>query len=128
MPEVGDRLALYKRLSIARDEQDVDRLQRETEDRSGHLPPAGANLFDLARVRIFAEAAGVKSVDVANAQLQIRFAVTSPVDPSRLVEILARERGSLTPSGLVLLPAPEKASDRIRAVRDVLERAMGPAA
>src|SRR6185295_5788710 len=30
MPEVGDRLALYKRLSIARDDQDVDRLQRET--------------------------------------------------------------------------------------------------
>jgi transcription-repair coupling factor (superfamily II helicase) len=125
MPEVGDRLALYKRLSIARDERDVDRLQTETEDRSGHLPPAGANLFELARVRLLAEIAGVKSVDVANAQLQIRFTPASPIDPSRLVEILARERGSITPSGLVLLPAPEKASERIRAVRDVLERALG---
>jgi len=47
MPEVGDRLALYKRLSAARDAATVDRLQVESEDRWGHLPAAGRNLFDM---------------------------------------------------------------------------------
>ena len=52
---------------------EVDRLQTETEDRWGHLPPAGRNLFDMARLRLVAERAGVKSVDVVDAKLQVRF-------------------------------------------------------
>ena len=129
LPDPGDRLALYKRLASTRDEADVDRLQGETEDRYGHLPPAGTNLFDLGRLRVVAERAGVKSIDVADARLQIRFHDRPPVEPARVVEILARERGTLTPSGMMLLPAPERASDRVRAVRGVLERVLGrPAA
>lgn len=122
MPDMGDRLALYKRLASARDEAEVDRLQADTEDRYGHLPPAGRNLFDLARLRLVAERAGVRSVDVADARLQIRFHEPPPVEPLRVVELIARQRGSLTPSGTMLLPAPDRASERIGAVRDVLER------
>ncbi len=128
MPDMGDRLALYKRLASARDEADVDRLQADTEDRYGHLPPAGRNLFDLARLRLVAERAGVRSVDVADARLQIRFHEPPPVEPLRVVELIARQRGSLTPSGTMLLPAPDRASERIGAVRDVLERIAGRAA
>jgi len=129
LPDASDRLALYKRIAGAREEPALDRLQVETEDRYGHLPAPGRNLFDLARLRLVAEEAGVKSVDVADARIQIRFHDRPPVEPVRLVEILARERGTLTPSGMMLLPAPERASDRIRAVRGVLERVLGrPAA
>ncbi len=124
MPDVGDRLVLYKRLASARDDGEIDRLQADCEDRNGHLPQQGRNLFDMTRLRLVAEALGVKSVDVADARLQIRFREAPAVEPARIVEMLARERGSLTPSGMMLVPAPGKASDRIRAVREVLERVM----
>jgi transcription-repair coupling factor (superfamily II helicase) len=86
MPDVGDRLALYKRLSVARDAAQVDRLQTETEDRWGHPPLAGRNLFDMARLRLTAELAGVKSVDVVGAKLQVRFGEDARVDPQRLID------------------------------------------
>jgi transcription-repair coupling factor (superfamily II helicase) len=103
----------------------VDRLQAEAEDRFGHLPPAGRNLFDLARLRLVAEHAGVRSVDVAEARLQIRFHERPGVDPQRVLEVVARERGTLTPSGMLLLPAPPRAADRIETVRTLLERLTG---
>ena len=124
MPEVGDRLALYKRLSVAKDAGEVDRLQTETEDRWGHPPLAGRNLFDLARLRLTAARAGVKSIDVVEAKLQLRFDDKTVVDPRRLIDLVARRRGSLTPSGMVTLPAPEKMGERIAVVREILEEAM----
>ncbi len=124
MSEVGDRLALYKRLSAAKDASQVDRLQTETEDRWGHLPPAGRNLFDLARLRLVAERAGVKSVDLAEAKLQLRFVEGASLDPKRLVDLVNRRRGSLTPSGMITLPAPDKSGERIAAVREILEEAI----
>jgi transcription-repair coupling factor (superfamily II helicase) len=124
MHDVGDRLALYKRLSVARDAAHVDRLQTETEDRWGHLPLPGRNLFDLARLRLAAERAGVKSVDIVDTKLQVRFDEKAAVDPRRLIELVARRRGAMTPSGMVTLPAPDNRGDRIRAVREILEDAM----
>jgi transcription-repair coupling factor (superfamily II helicase) len=124
MPDVGDRLTLYKRLSVAKDEPHVDRLQTETEDRWGHLPAAGRNLFDMARLRLAAERAGVRSVDLVDARLQVRFVETASVDPRRLVDLVARHRGAMTPSGMITLPAPDKLGERISTVRGLLDEAM----
>ncbi len=123
MPDVGDRLALYKRLSVARGASEVDRLQTESEDRWGHLPLPGRNLFDMARLRLAAERAGVKSIDIADSKLQVRFHAKPAVDPHRLIDLVARRHGALTPSGMVTLPAPAKPEERIVAVRQILEDA-----
>jgi transcription-repair coupling factor (superfamily II helicase) len=125
LPDPGDRLVLYKRLAQTRDAAELDQLRAETEDRYGHLPQAAGNLFAMAHLRLVASNAGVKSVDLAESQLQIRFHERPPIDPSLLVELLARESGSLTPSGMLLLPAPPRGVDRIQAVRDLLIRMLG---
>lgn len=128
LPDVGDRLALYKRLAASRDESEIDRLEADTEDRSGHLPPSGRNLFAVARLRLLAEAAGVRSIDVSDGRMQVRFHERPPVDAGRLVEMVGIRHGSLTPSGMMVLPAPERASQRIRAAREVLEGVLGKGA
>jgi len=122
LPEAGDRLVVYKRLAAAHEAADVDRLQAETEDRFGRLPPAGRNLFDMGRLRILADNAGVKSIDLVEDRLQIRFHDRPPVEPARIIEIIAHEGGSLKPSGVVLLPAPPRGPDRIDSVNTLLER------
>jgi len=123
--DTGERLAQYKRLAVARDAAHVDRLQSETEDRYGHLPPAGRRLFDMARLRLLSERTGVRSVDVADGRIQIRFHERPPVTPESIVEMVRREGGSFTPSGMLLLPAPERAAERIAAVSGVLEQLLG---
>ncbi len=122
MPDAGDRLALYKRVAAAAEPAEIDRLQEETEDRFGHLPPPGRNLFDMARLRLVAERAGVQRIDVTEARLQIRFRENAPLEPESLMETIRSLRGSLTPSGMLLLPAPKRAGDRLRSVFEVLER------
>jgi transcription-repair coupling factor (superfamily II helicase) len=122
LPEAGDRLVVYKRLAGASDSGDVDRLQAETEDRFGRLPAAGESLFDMGRLRILAEQAGVKTIDLVEDRLQIRFHDRPPIEPIRVLEIIARERGTLKPSGVVLLPAPPRGADRIEAVSSLLRR------
>jgi hypothetical protein len=69
----------------------------------------------------------VKSVDVVEAKLQVRFLATSPIDPSRLIALVARRRGSMTPSGVLTLAAPDRPADRINAVKDVLAEASATA-
>jgi transcription-repair coupling factor (superfamily II helicase) len=122
LPDPGDRLVLYKRLAQARTESEVDGLQAETEDRFGHLPQTAQNLFDMGRLRVAAEQAQVKSVDLADDQLQIRFHDRPPIEPERILDVLAGGSGSLTPSGMLQLPAPARAADRIDSARSVLQR------
>ncbi len=118
--ETGDRLALYKRIAQATDASEIERIRAGTEDRFGHLPPAARSLFELAQLRLAAEAVSVRSVDVVEDKLQIRFDEQPRIDPGRVVELARRERGSLTPSGMLVLPAPPRGADRIRAVTELL--------
>ena len=121
MPEAGDRLALYKKLAGCRDGAEVDRLHAETEDRFGQLPPQGRNVFALTRLRVVAERVGVRSVDVAEGKLQVRFLEDAEVDPERIVEMLRQRSGTLSPTGMLTVPSPERASERIEATRRLLE-------
>ena len=54
----------------------------------------------------------------------MRFIDKAPVDPRRLIDLVARRRGAMTPSGMITLQAPEKLGERIAAVREILEDAL----
>jgi len=125
LPDTADRLTTYKRLAQARTAEEVDRLQADIEDRFGHLPPSARNLFDLGRLRLLAEGAGAKSVDLVDDTLQIRFHDSIPLEPSRIIQIVARERGTLKPSGMLVVPAPPQGADRIAAVSSLLNQIVG---
>ncbi len=124
LADAGARLALYKRLAGMADEEEIVRLQAETEDRNGRLPSAGRTLFDMARLRLLVDRAGARRVDVVEGKLQIRFRPDADLDPARIVALFRKEQGSLTPSGLLIVPAPSRATDRIAAVRDILKKIM----
>jgi transcription-repair coupling factor (superfamily II helicase) len=121
----ADRLVIYKRLAQAATEEDVDRLQSETEDRFGHLPNPARNLFDMGRLRLAAERAGVRSVDLIEQKLQIRFHDLPPVEPDQVLALAQMEGGSLKPSGMLELPAAGKGGDRIAAVDALVRRLLG---
>jgi transcription-repair coupling factor (superfamily II helicase) len=69
------RLDLYRRISSARTEEELESLRAEAEDRFGPLPREAETLLDVARLRIACLEAGVEEVTTFRGQVRLR-----PVD------------------------------------------------
>jgi transcription-repair coupling factor (superfamily II helicase) len=79
VPDVQQRLALYRRLSGRLTPEMVDELEEELLDRFGPLPPEGKNLLQVVRLKHSLRRLGIKRLD-----LQDSFAVLQFADPERL--------------------------------------------
>ncbi|HET8647515.1 MAG TPA: TRCF domain-containing protein, partial [Vicinamibacteria bacterium] len=121
VPEVHQRLALYKRISQARSEGEVKALRDEVRDRYGAPPPPVEDLLRWAELRVRAESLGLAQVDLTGGALLLRFGPQPPLDPAVLPELLRRWRGAaVTPQGVLRLPVPAGA-----AALDALGEALG---
>jgi transcription-repair coupling factor (superfamily II helicase) len=69
------RLDLYRRVSSARTEEELESLRAEAEDRFGPLPREAETLLDVTRLRIACLKAGVDEVTTFRGQVRLR-----PVD------------------------------------------------
>jgi transcription-repair coupling factor (superfamily II helicase) len=106
VPEVDQRMSLYKRASQLRSEQEADRLRDELADRYGPPPPAVDALLGYARLRLRAEALGVLQVDLAGGAFSLKLDEATPLPPQALVAA-ARDLpgGRLTPEGTLRIAA-----------------------
>jgi transcription-repair coupling factor (superfamily II helicase) len=66
------RLELYRRISMARDHQELATVRAEAEDRFGRLPPEVETLLAVASLRVTAERFGVEEVTTFRRQVRIR--------------------------------------------------------
>ena len=88
VPEVSQRLVIYKRLASATDDDEVARIRDELLDRYGPLPPEAQNLVQVILVKLRARQLGLPSVDYAGSALVFQTGPTSRIDPARLVDLL----------------------------------------
>jgi len=95
VPEVNQRLALYKRLADAASEDELVDLRDELQDRFGALPEPAQQLLDIVRIRIAARAVGVERVEAGQGKAVITFAPSTPVESATLVKALQASRGRL---------------------------------
>jgi transcription-repair coupling factor (superfamily II helicase) len=95
VPEVNQRLALYKRLAGAAGDDELADLRAELQDRFGPLPEPAEQLLDIVRVRIAARALGVERVEAGQGKAVITFAPSTPIEPGRLVAAIQASRGRL---------------------------------
>lgn len=95
VPEVNQRLVLYKRLAAARSAAEVDDLRGELEDRFGPLPAAAARLLDIIRIRVAARALGLERVEAGQGRALLTFSPTTPVAPDALVRAVQAAHGRL---------------------------------
>jgi transcription-repair coupling factor (superfamily II helicase) len=100
--DMGQRLRTYKRIASARDDETLERIRRETEDRYGRLPESVERLFAYARLRRTAEEVGIVSIDRTPTGLAVKLKETARVSPDRLLELIGRGAGfSFSPSGVL---------------------------
>jgi transcription-repair coupling factor (superfamily II helicase) len=126
--DFGDRLVLYKEIASAGDGAALERIRERARDLYGEPPPQAERLLALARLRIEADQARVRSIDVARGGIQIAFSAEAPPDPQSVVRLVNGRRDvRLVPPALLRLDLPAGAADmsRIEAVRELL-RALGP--
>jgi transcription-repair coupling factor (superfamily II helicase) len=107
VPEVHQRMALYKRASQVRSPAEIQAFRDEVRDRYGALPPQVDALLGYAGLRLRSEALGVVQADLAGGALHLRFAPTTPLAPETLVPVVRRLPGaSLSPQGVLRVPLP----------------------
>jgi transcription-repair coupling factor (superfamily II helicase) len=117
--DMGQRLRTYKRIASARDDEALDIIRRETEDRYGRPPESVERLFAYARLRRTAEETGVVSIDRTPTGLAFKMKETARVSPDKLLALVGKGEGAtFSPSGV--LKVETKGSDPIEMARGVL--------
>jgi transcription-repair coupling factor (superfamily II helicase) len=95
VPDMNQRLMLYRKVAAARHEDEIDRVLEEAVDRYGPLPDSVLNLADYGRIRVMADRLGVEAIDREARLVVLKFRPQARVDPVRLVA-LVRQRSELT--------------------------------
>ncbi len=86
VPDVHERLILYKRIASAASEAELHELQVELVDRFGLLPDPARQLFENARVKLLAQPLGIRKLDLAGDSGRILFDAEPRIDVGRLLQ------------------------------------------
>lgn len=90
LPDIQQRLIMYKRISSAADEGELKELQVEMIDRFGLLPGPLKTLFRQTRLRQRAERLGIARLEAGPERGRVIFGADPQVDPMTLVELIQR--------------------------------------
>ena len=120
--DVHLRLSFYKKLAMAKRNEQIDTLLEEIVDRFGKLPPQAQTLIDVHRLRTLSEPYGVVKVDAAPGVITITFKKNPPVDPMAIIQLIQKNRHIKLAGNEKLRIERElpEAKDRAQMVRDVL--------
>jgi transcription-repair coupling factor (superfamily II helicase) len=95
VPDMNQRLMIYRRIAGARSEDEIGRIVDEVRDRYGPPPTQVLNLADFGRIRVLADGLGVETIDREGSTVAIKFRQKAKVDPMHIIG-LVQERGDLT--------------------------------
>jgi transcription-repair coupling factor (superfamily II helicase) len=88
LPDVHNRLILYKRISNASNDTQLHELQVEMIDRFGLLPEPVKSLFRITTLKLRASALGIAKVDAGDKGGRIEFNSDTTIDPYKLVTLV----------------------------------------
>ena len=91
LPDVHQRLVLYKRIAQARTERVLHDLQVEMIDRFGLLPPEAKQLFASAELRLRARTLGIRRLEIGPAGGRVEFLSHPDIDIGELLRMIQKE-------------------------------------
>ena len=104
VPDMNQRLTVYRRMAGVRSEADLDRIVTEMRDRYGPPPPTVVNLAEYARIRLRASRLGLDAIDRQGPVVVLKFRTDAPVDPVHLIRLVGgRDDLTLVPPGILRL-------------------------
>jgi transcription-repair coupling factor (superfamily II helicase) len=118
IPDMNQRLTVYRRMAGARSEAELERSLAEVKDRYGAPPPSISNLADYALIRLLADRIGVESIDREAQVVVLKFRPEAKLDPQWLLHVLdGRQDLQLAPPATLKLdlnaqPSRPKSTER----------------
>jgi len=117
MPQSGERLNLYRRISRAENDAQVILLFEEMTDRFGRMPDEARFCLEQQRIRWRASELGLSAIKEIGSGLRLHFTAESHIDPGKLFIRVQKEpnRFRLTPDGnLTLLHATDNKREQLK--------------
>ncbi len=124
VPQIGERLALYRRIARVESDEQVSMLFEELTDRFGKLPDEALYCLENARIRWRSQKLRLKAVDALPSGIRFNFTADSPIEPLTLMQRVQKEpsRFRLTPDGqLTLLVKESDTRTKLKLTSDFLD-------
>ena len=94
IPDMNQRLTVYRRMAAVRSAAELDRLVDEVRDRYGSPPPSVLNLAEYASIRLLADALRIESIDREGDLVVLKFRSDAKLDPAWLLRVV-QSRGDV---------------------------------
>ncbi len=124
VPDVHQRLVLYKRFSQAQNEHDLEELRTECVDRFGDAPPELDALHEVMRLKLELRALALRQLDGGPGRLVLTLGAQAKLDGARLLTLVQKSQGlyRLTPELKLIakLDSSVKGAEFIPAARKLL--------
>jgi transcription-repair coupling factor (superfamily II helicase) len=119
VPDVNQRLVIYKQLSSTRNDDELRDVRDDVLDRFGPLPVAAENLMGVIRLKILCKKLGIEALDTAGSELVVRLGELGQIDPKHLVRLLQQ------PDSCVRVAPDQRIFLRLRRAEDALAESFG---
>jgi transcription-repair coupling factor (superfamily II helicase) len=108
VPDVHQRLSLYRRFSGATQDSEVDQMEEELRDRFGNLPTEAQNLLWLIRIKILLKSMGIETLTVGPEKVSLLPGTKSRLDPIRAISLISAypKRYQLMPDSKFVAQVP----------------------
>jgi transcription-repair coupling factor (superfamily II helicase) len=122
VPDVHQRLILYKRISLAANIEEIDKLKSELTDCYGVLPRVAENLMRVIAIRNELKLLHGKKMGYDGRHLYVFFKPTSPIDPAKIIALYRKKTNELrfTPDYKLYVPRPNLDGNDILKQADLL--------
>jgi transcription-repair coupling factor (superfamily II helicase) len=88
IPDMNQRLTVYRRMAAVRTSEELDRLMDEVRDRYGPPPDSVLNLAEYAAIRVMADRLGLESLDREGQTVVLKFRPEAKLDPAWLFRVV----------------------------------------
>ena len=124
LPDVHERLILYKRIASAKDEDSLKELKVEMIDRFGLLPESTQNLFESSSLKNLSQEVGILKVNIYDDKAEITLNDSSSIDVSKIINLIQTKphKFQLKNQKTIVIKEDMEADQlRIRKITDILK-------
>ena len=125
LPDVNNRLIMYKRISNAKNTDEINNLKIEMIDRFGLLNQEINNLFEVMKIKIKTIALGIAKIKMNAKNGSIEFSSNTTVEPIKIVDLIQNRSEVYKMNGAKTLTYNEdlpESEQRISFINNLLDK------